>query len=326
MHLSATTKKGTPLDGKPSRHARRLRRPAARPPSVRARRLIAGFYRRLLGQWGPQNWWPADSQFEVIVGAILTQNTSWTNVERALRNLRQARMLSLKSIHEAESAHLETLLRPAGYFRQKTRRLQELTAFILASYGLAAEEEPSAVEPALARMFAKGEDHPALARMFAEPTEKLREVLLAQKGVGPETADSILLYGGNHAVFVVDAYTRRIFQRHKLAKPATAYETIRLMVEGALRDWPPEDDENAKPAHPEASLESPQTPRPEIHQPSAISAAYRSELAQRYNEFHALLVQVGKHYCLKKAPKCTNCPLSCFPPMSDNVQAGAGLR
>ena len=106
-------------------------------------------------------------------------------------------------------------MRPAGYFRQKTRRLQELTAFILASYG-PAEECTSG-------------DHPALTRMFAEPTEKLREILLAQKGVGPETADSILLYGGNHAVFVVDAYTRRIFQRHKLFKPANDYETIRLI-------------------------------------------------------------------------------------------------
>ena len=159
-----------------------------------------------------------------------------------------------------------------------------------------------------------------MERMFAEPTEKLREVLLAKKGVGPETADSILLYGGNHAVFVVDAYTRRIFQRHKLVKPATDYETIRLMVERALREWPPEDDENGKPARPEPRPQGPQPPCPEIHQPSAISAAYRSELAQRYNEFHALLVQVGKHYCLKKAPKCANCPLSCFLPVSDNAQ------
>ena len=313
MHLSATTKKGTPaLDGKPSRHARPGRMPAERPPSLRVRRLIATFYRTLLRQWGPQNWWPAESQFEVIVGAILTQNTSWTNVERAMRNLRQAGMLSLKSISEAESAHLETLLRPAGYFRQKTRRLQELTAFILGSYGAAGERTSG--------------DHPALRRMFAEPTEQLREVLLAQKGVGPETADSILLYGGNHAVFVVDAYTRRIFQRHQLIKPATDYETIRLMIERALREWPPEDDENDKPARPEVRPQGPQPTRPEIHQPSAISAAYRSELAQRYNEFHALLVQVGKHYCLKQAPKCANCPLSCFLPMSDNAQAGAGPR
>ena len=324
MHLS-TTKKGTPrknqsgaLDDKPSRHARRVRMPAKRSPSVRVKRLIARFYRRLLRQWGPQNWWPAESQFEVIVGAILTQNTSWTNVERAMRNLRQARLLSLEAVFQAESAHLETLLRPAGYFSQKTRRLQELTAFILKSYGPAAEGAPAAIERMLT------DDHPALARMFAEPTERLREVLLAQKGVGPETADSILLYGGNHAVFVVDAYTRRIFQRHKLAKPANDYETIRLLVESALREWPPEDDDNREPARAEASLENPQPARPEIHQPSAISAAYRSELAQRYNEFHALLVQVGKHYCLKKAPKCTNCPLSCFLPMSDNAQAGAG--
>jgi len=103
-----------------------------KPPAARLSRAIAGFYQCLLGEWGPQNWWPAESQFEVIVGAILTQNTSWVNVERAMRNLRQAGMLRLESIHKADTAYLETLLRPAGYFRQKTRRLQDLSAFILA--------------------------------------------------------------------------------------------------------------------------------------------------------------------------------------------------
>ncbi len=131
-------------------------------------------------------------------------------------------MLSLEAIHEADGAHLESLLRPAGYFRQKTRRLQELTAFILANYGA---DKTSAY----------GGEDPAMARLFDQPTEKLRRLLLEQKGVGLETADSILLYGGNHAVFVVDAYTRRIFERHRLVIPGTDYETIRLLVERSLR-------------------------------------------------------------------------------------------
>lgn len=274
------------------------------------RRTIARFYRILLRQWGPQNWWPAESKFEVLVGAILTQNTSWTNVEKALGNLRGAGMLSLEAIHEADGAHLESLLRPAGYFRQKTRRLQELTTFILANYGA---DKTSAY----------GGEDPAMARLFDQPTEKLRRLLLEQKGVGLETADSILLYGGNHAVFVVDAYTRRIFERHQLVIPGTDYETIRLLVERSLRSGPPE-------ARGQEAIQGDSAAtgdRPVIHNPSAISATYRPELVQRYNEFHALLVQVGKHYCLKKTPKCTNCPLSCLLPMSDNAQfEGANVR
>ena len=282
--------------------------PANKAPSTPTRRAIAKFYRILLHQWGPQNWWPAASKFEVLVGAILTQNTSWTNVEKALGNLREAGMLSLEAIHQADGAHLESLLRPAGYFRQKTRRLQELTAFILANY--------RAGETSV-----HGGEHPAMARLFDQTTEKLRSLLLKQKGVGPETADSILLYGGNHAVFVVDAYTRRIFERHQLVKPGTDYETIRLLVERSLRSVPPE----ARGIIPCDIIQGdiqgdPATTgdRPGIHDPSAISITYRPALVQRYNEFHALLVQLGKHYCLKKAPKCTNCPLSCLLPTSDN--------
>lgn len=289
MHFSAARK--------PAKRKVRVGPSAGTPPA--AQRVIAKFYRSLLRKWGPQNWWPAESKFEVIVGAILTQNTAWINVERAMRNLKEAGFLSLDAIYQADSGYLETLLRPAGYFRQKTRRLQDLAAFILASYGTD-------------RTSANKEEHPAIARLFDQPTEKLRNVLLEQKGVGPETADSILLYGGNHAVFVVDAYTRRIFERHSLATPAMDYETIRLLVERSLRKLPPQSRGG--------SATTGETTRPEIHDPSAVSATYRPELVQRYNEFHALLVQVGKHYCLKKAPKCTNCPLSCFLPASDNGQ------
>jgi endonuclease-3 related protein len=294
-----------PAANKPAQHQDRAGAPAGKPPSTPTRRAIASFYRILLRQWGPQNWWPAASKFEVLVGAILTQNTSWTNVEKALGNLREAGMLSLEAIHQADGAHLESLLRPAGYFRQKTRRLQDLTAFILANYGAG-------------RTSVHRGEHPAMARLFDQPTEKLRSLMLEQKGVGPETADSILLYGGNHAVFVVDAYTRRIFERHQLVMPGTDYETIRLLVERSLRSVPPEgrgitSDDPATTGDPAATADC-----PGIHDPSAISITYRPELVQRYNEFHALLVQLGKHYCLKKAPKCTNCPLSCLLPASDN--------
>jgi endonuclease-3 related protein len=291
MHFPAAKKSAQRKD--------RASAPAGAPAITRRGRMIAGFYRLLLRKWGPQNWWPAESKFEVMVGAILTQNTSWTNVEKALRNLREAGMLSLEAIHQADGARLEGLLRPAGYFRQKARRLQDLTAFILANYGAG-------------KTSANGGEHPAMARMFDQPTEKLRSLLLEQKGIGPETADSILLYGGDHAVFVVDAYTRRIFERHQLVMPGTDYETIRLLVERSLRKGPPEacaDGDSATTGE-----------RPEIHYPSAVSATYRPELVQRYNEFHALLVQIGKHYCLKKVPNCTNCPLSRWLPVSDNGQ------
>jgi endonuclease-3 related protein len=298
MHFPATKK---PAQRKPKVSA-----PAGALTGTRSRRAIASFYRLLLRQWGPQNWWPAESKFEVVVGAILTQNTSWTNVEKALRNLQEAGMLSLEGIHQADGAHLESLLRPAGYFRQKTRRLQDLTAFILANYGTG-------------KTSANGGEHPAMARMFEQPTEKLRNLLLEQKGVGPETADSILLYGGNHAVFVVDAYSRRIFQRHQLVMPGTDYETIRLLVERSLRKLPPEA-RGTIPDDPTTRGDPATTgDRPEIHDPSAVSATYRPQLVQRYNEFHALLVQVGKHYCLKKAPNCANCPLSILLSVSDNA-------
>src|SRR4051794_35165533 len=146
---------------------------------------IRNYYAALYHSWGPQHWWPAESQFEVIVGAYLTQNTSWTNVERAMTNLRAADALSVSAIREMPLARLEELVRPSGYFRQKAERLKRFVAFLDERYA------------------------GSLGRMFAEPTAKVREELLALNGVGPETADSILLYAGGHEVFVVDAYTRR---------------------------------------------------------------------------------------------------------------------
>ncbi len=233
-------------------------------------------YRKLARSWGRQNWWPAETPFEVIVGAILTQNTSWTNVERALASLREARKLSLAGIRELRQPELEALIRSSGYFRQKAQRLKNFVAFLDANYG------------------------GSLARMFATPTGQLRVELLALKGIGPETADSILLYAGNHVVFVVDAYTRRILQRHEIVQPDAKYDYIRQLVERALRR------EQPLPL-PADSLAN--ESRPNIHQPSAMSSAGRSPMSQVYNEMHGLLVQAGKHYCLKSVAKCELCPL-----------------
>src|SRR3984885_15918435 len=171
---------------------------------------IRSYYRALFQAWGRQNWWPARSRFEVIVGAYLTQNTAWTNVEKALANLRAAKMLSAKGIRRATLTELERLLRPSGYFRQKAQRLKAFVQFLDRHYG------------------------GSLTRLFSRPTEELREELLKLNGVGPETADSILLYAGNHPVFVVDTYTRRILARHEILPESATYEEIRELFQKSL--------------------------------------------------------------------------------------------
>ena len=182
---------------------------SALPVDVREDQIRA-YYRALFQAWGPQNWWPARSRFEVIVGAYLTQNTAWTNVEKALANLRAARVLSIKGIRQVPLAELERLIRPSGYFRQKAHRLKTFVAFLDRQYG------------------------GSLTKMFARPTPELREELLRLNGVGPETADSILLYAGNHPVFVVDTYTRRILARHEILADDASYEDIRKLLETSL--------------------------------------------------------------------------------------------
>ena len=172
---------------------------------------MRAIYRKLSRAWGRQHWWPAETPFEVIIGAILTQNTSWTNVERAMDNLRSAGTLSVEGIHELPVAKLEELVRPSGYFRQKAQRLKKFVAFLDVRYG------------------------GSLERMFATQTEQLRAELLTQNGIGPETADSILLYAGHHQVFVVDAYTRRILGRHLAVTAAAKYDEIRNLIERALQ-------------------------------------------------------------------------------------------
>jgi endonuclease-3 related protein len=250
---------------------------SARKPEATVRAI----YRKLSRAWGRQHWWPAETPFEVIVGAILTQNTSWSNVERAMVNLRAAAVLSIEDIRELPLPELEALVRPSGYFRQKARRLKTFVAFLDARHG------------------------GSLERMFATPTEQLRAELLTQNGIGPETADSILLYAGGHEIFVVDAYTRRILQRHLTVSSGAKYDEIRNLIESALqREQPVESHWPGRQA------------RPHAHEASAMSTAQRSPLAQVYNEMHGLLVQVGKHYCLKQKPRCEACPLGSVLPIA----------
>jgi endonuclease-3 related protein len=155
--------------------------------------------------------------------------------------------------------------------------------------------------------------------MFAQPSETLREELLGLTGIGPETADSILLYAANHEIFVVDSYTRRIFERHGLVSSETSYEEIRLAVQRALGEegFGAEQEQEQQP-HPDAAKEKARREEDgspaafstiQTHAPSEASRMARSKVAQRYNEFHALIVQTAKHFCVKGEPKCESCPL-----------------
>jgi endonuclease-3 related protein len=275
------------------------------PPRKRSRRTgksasIRALFHSLETALGPQHWWPADSAFEVVVGAYLTQNTAWSNVERAIANLRAAGCASVEGIRSISAAELEALLRPAGYFRQKAARLKGFVAHLDARYG------------------------GSLEAMLARPPEALRAELLSLNGIGPETADSILLYAASREVFVVDAYTRRIFQRHRLAGSKDGYEEIRAAVEAALAGDGVASTPKAAAVRAAAKTaatarrnpvrrpggNSAPEPSPKAHPPSPASGMARSEIARRFNEFHALLVQTGKHYCRKAAPRCECCPLA----------------
>ncbi len=247
---------------------------------------IRAYYSTLFSAWGRQHWWPAQSRFEMIVGAYLTQNTAWTNVEKALRSLRQAGVLTIGGIRQTPQPRLEQLIRPSGYFRQKAQRLKTFAKFLDERYG------------------------GSLTRMLARPTEDLREELLALNGVGPETADSILLYAGNHPVFVVDAYARRILERHRIVEHRTDYEEIRTLFEEALVEMP-------LPGQGFAPAPAITGPLGSCHRPSRVSRAERTDLVQIFNEMHGLLVGVGKHHCLKSQPRCEQCPLQKFLPTAE---------
>ena len=171
---------------------------------------LTEIYQLLYDAFGPQHWWPGETPFEIITGAILTQNTNWTNVEKAIANLKAAGDLSPDVLHRIDVTRLAELIRPAGYFNIKAKRLKNFIDWLFDDYG--------------------GE----LANLQSIGTNRLREELLAIKGVGRETADSILLYALERPVFVVDAYTARITLRHRLIEPGADYEQLRQLFESNL--------------------------------------------------------------------------------------------
>jgi len=164
---------------------------------------LLNVYQKLFDRYGPRHWWPAESPFEMAVGAILTQNTNWGNVEKAIANLREAEALSAVALCSLPRSELEKLINPSGFFRQKAERLQLFSGYLLDNY------------------------QGSLESLLRKPLHLLRQELLALKGIGPETADSILLYGGNHLTFVVDAYTSRLFSRLGCLQGGEKYEEIR---------------------------------------------------------------------------------------------------
>ena len=174
------------------------------------REILETIYARLAAHYGPTHWWPGDSAFEIAVGAVLTQNAAWTNVEKAIANLKQAGLLTPQAILACSGPVLEEALRPSGYFRVKAQRLRSFCAFLVKRYD--------------------GD----MARMAERPLDTLRPELLGVKGIGPETADDILLYACEKPVFVVDAYTRRILARHGLAPTDIFYEDLRALFEDHL--------------------------------------------------------------------------------------------
>lgn len=159
-------------------------------------------YRHLLDEAGHRNWWPGDTAIEIIVGAILTQNTAWTNVDKAIFNLKTAKVLSVKKLRDIPEPELAQLIRPSGYFNQKAKKLKRFIRFLDDNYG------------------------GSIGRMKKAPMERLRDQLLAVNGIGPETADSILLYALDKLTFVVDAYTRRIFSRHYYFGSDPSYDEV----------------------------------------------------------------------------------------------------
>lgn len=207
------------------------------------RRRLLRLYERLHRRYGPQRWWPARSRFEVVVGAILTQNAAWRNAERAITRLRAAGALDLAAVQGLSPTQLATLLRPSGTFRLKARRLRAFAGHVSRRH--------------------RGR----LGRLLALPLPSLRAELLGIPGIGPETADAIALYAAGRPIFVVDAYTRRILARHRLLEPDADYAAVQAFLMGHLP-----------------------------HDPAL------------FNEFHALLVRVGKEHC-RTRPRCEGCPL-----------------
>lgn len=212
-------------------------------------RIIREIYDRLFAACGPRGWWGGDGRDEVIIGAVLTQNTAWRNVLQAIANLKQAGLCRLSLLAPLASEKIAQIIVPSGYFNLKARRLKSVAEF-----------------------FAPG-GRERFDELADWPLDRLRESLLQVWGVGPETADAILLYALDRLSFVVDAYTMRVVERHGLADSSASYEKVRALFSECVE--------------------------PDL---------------QLFNEYHALLVWVGYHYC-KPKPLCGKCPLAqreCF--------------
>ena len=208
-----------------------------------ARRLNL-IYQKLYSLFGSQHWWPADTHFEVMVGAILTQNTNWQNAEKAITNLKKHKLLQPHKLYKLSHRRLASLIRPAGYYNIKAKRLKNFLKFFIKYY------------------------NGNVKKILRQATPSLRQQLLSVNGIGPETADSILLYALKRPIFVVDAYTKRILLRHHFTGKDAGYDKIQNLFM-----------KNLKPG------------------------------VKLFNEYHALLVKLGKEFCLKNKPKCDICPL-----------------
>ncbi len=200
-------------------------------------------YNSLFKHFGPQRWWPGETPFEVIIGAILTQNTSWDNVEKAIASLKASGKFTPEGLFRLQTDKLALLIKSSGYFNIKAKRLKNFLSFLFNDY--------------------EGK----LDRLLKEDGLLLRHKLLNVNGIGPETADSILLYAAEYPIFVVDAYTKRIFSRHGYIPADATYHQIQELFVGNI----PKD-------------------------------------TQLYNEYHALIVRVGKELC-RKTPRCNSCPI-----------------
>lgn len=227
-------------------------------PEPEAAEMLWRYYGTLLRHLGPQRWWPARTRLEIIVGAILTQNTAWTNATLALRRLRKAGLLNLERLERASLAELENCVRPAGFYRQKALTIRRFVRWLAHTCG------------------------GSLTTLFARPVQAVRLELLKIRGLGPETVDAILLYAGRHPVFVADAYARRILARHQLVPATAGYAAVQQLMHRHL------------PADPKL-----------------------------FNEYHALLVEVGKRFCRRQRPDCRACPLGAFLPQGSLVSVNS---
>lgn len=213
--------------------------------------VLDELYERMFRAFGPQHWWPAQTPFEVAVGAILTQNTSWSNVERAIMNLKRAHALSVRRVDGIPLETLAGLVRPSGYYNQKATRLKIFSRFLIDEYA------------------------GSLRRMAREDAAAARQRLLGIKGIGPETADSIMLYALEKPVFVIDAYTKRVLARHGIMDEHHSYGTFQRL----------------------------------FHEAYPAGGMRAHELVEFFNEYHALFVMTGKIYCRPSNPSCRECPL-----------------